>query len=140
MVGLSSKSNRAVANDWTFDVAETAAPPLAPDQQAIDLAQLSRMTLGERSLEQEVLALFDLQAGTLLARMGKQPPNAVAALAHTLTGSARGVGAWDVAEAAEAVERLASCHDAAPLTVAMNRLSAAIAEAQMAIAELLRVR
>src|SRR2546425_11929077 len=106
MVRLSTKTDRAAVNDRAFDVAETAAPPLAPDQPAIDLAQLARMTLGEGSLEQEVLRLFDLQAGILLARMRHAAPNAVAALAHTLTGSARGIGAWNVAAAAEDVEQL----------------------------------
>jgi hypothetical protein len=140
MVGFSAKSDRMAANDRTFDVAETAAPPLAPDQQAIDLAQLARMTLGERSLEQEVLALFDLQAGILLARMRHETSHAVAGLAHTLTGSARGVGAWTVATAAETVERLASGRDPAPLAAAMSELSAAIVEAKTAIAELLHGR
>src|SRR2546423_8873869 len=100
MVRSSTKSNRTAANGPTFVVAETAAPPLAPGQPAIDRAQLSRMTLGERSLEQEVLALFNMQAGILLARMRHAAPDAVAGLAHTLTGSARGVRAWDVAAAA----------------------------------------
>jgi Hpt domain-containing protein len=141
MVGFSTKSNRTAANDRTIElVAEIAAPSLAPDQPAIDLAQLSRMTLGERSLEQEVLTLFDLQADILLARMRCEVPNAVAGLAHTLTGSARGVGAWHVAEAAEAVERLVSSPDAAPLSAAMNRLTTAVIDAQAAIAELLRGR
>ena len=42
-----------------------AAAPVA----AIDLEHLARMTLGERGLEVEVLALFDRQAAVLLARM-----------------------------------------------------------------------
>ena len=67
------------------------------------------MTFGERKLESEVLDIFDCQAGMLVARMANEPPQVVAALAHTLIGSARGVGAWKVAEAAEALERLASC-------------------------------
>jgi hypothetical protein len=57
-----------------------------------------------------------------------------------LTGSARGVGAWNVAAAAETVERLACGPDATALAAAMNRLSAAVAEARTAIAELLRGR
>src|SRR6478736_9715474 len=76
------------------------APPLAPDA-SIDLAHLARMTLGEASLEHEVLGLFDRQAVMLLARMASEPPKVIAALAHTLTGSARGIGAWKVADAAE---------------------------------------
>jgi len=140
MVRSSTKSARTAVSERTIEVAETAAPPLAPDRQAIDLAQLSRMTLGERSLEQEVLRLFELQADILLARMRHAERHAVAGLAHTLTGSARGVGAWNVAAAAEAVEQFAAGPDPAPLIAAMSRLSTAIVEAQMAIAELLRGR
>jgi HPt (histidine-containing phosphotransfer) domain-containing protein len=135
---MSTRRHRAAADDRGIDIAETAVPPLAPGQHAIDLAQLSRMTLGERSLEQEVLALFNLQAGILLARIRHAAPDAVAGLAHTLTGSARGVGAWDVAAAAEKVEQLASGPDAGALDAAVGRLSAAVIEAQAAIAELQR--
>jgi hypothetical protein len=121
-------------------VAETAAPPLVPGDQAIDLSQLSRMTLGEESLEREVLALFDLQAGILLSRMATEAPHVVAGLAHTLTGSARGVGAWRVAEASEAVERLASVDAPTMLNGAVSRLTATVVEAQAVIATILAVR
>ena len=134
----STRRHRSAADDRGIEIAETAAPPLAPEQHAIDLAQLSRMTLGERSLEQEVLALFNMQAGILLARMRHAAPDAVAGLAHTLTGSARGVGAWDVAAAAEKVEQLASGPNAGALDAAVSRLSAAVIDAQAAIAELQR--
>ena len=42
--------------------------PAAP-AAAIDYSQLQRMTFGDRSLEREVLQLFDRQARLLLARM-----------------------------------------------------------------------
>ena len=71
--------------------------------EPIDLDHLSRMTLGERRREREVLALFDRQADILLERMNSAAPAGVATLAHTLKGSARGIGAWAVASAAEAV-------------------------------------
>jgi hypothetical protein len=93
------------------------------------------MTLGDRSLEQEVLQLFDQQAGMLLDRMTSEAPRTVAALAHVMIGSARGIGAWKVATAAEAVQCDASKPGPTTLTSAMNRLSAAVAEAQSAIAE-----
>ena len=79
----------------------TEAPSLAPDDRPIDLVHLARMTLGERSLEREVLQLFDRQSTLLVARMRSAPPAAIAALAHTLKGSARGIGAWRVARAAD---------------------------------------
>src|SRR5437016_9952482 len=87
------------------------APALAPDDRPIDLVHLARMTLGDRSLEREVLQLFDRQAVLLVARMRAAEPCSVAAVAHTLKGSARGVGAWRVAGAAEAVEAAACAGD-----------------------------
>jgi HPt (histidine-containing phosphotransfer) domain-containing protein len=114
------------------------APAMVPDTRAIDLEHLARMTFGERNLEREVLALFDRQAAMLLARMRNGSPKAVGALAHTLCGSARGIGAWQVAEAAELVERLAAVGGGSLLVAAVDRISAAVADAQAAIADLLR--
>jgi HPt (histidine-containing phosphotransfer) domain-containing protein len=111
-----------------------AAPSQNPDGQAIDLTHLARMTLGERSLEREVLALFDRQAEILLPRICHGEPAVVTASAHTLKGSARGIGAWRVAHAAEAVE-LAK---ATGLAAAVDALGAAVAETKAAIAGLLR--
>ena len=78
-------------------IARVSAPPLAPIDRPIDLEHLSRMTLGERSLEREVLQLFDRQAGMLMVRMEQSSAANIAAAAHTLMGSARGIGAWSVA-------------------------------------------
>jgi Hpt domain-containing protein len=116
--------------------ARIPSPSIAPAEPAIDRAHLARMTLGDRRLEAEVLALFDRQAGLLLARMRQGPPAAVGAYAHTLKGSARGIGTWRVAEAAEAVERAAHGSHAAELADVIERLAAAIGEAQAAIAGL----
>jgi Hpt domain-containing protein len=124
--------------DFPLMVADkVASPPLAPDAQSIDRAHLFRMTLGDHALECEVLQLFDQQAGLLLARMGAADPAGVAALAHTLLGSARGIGAWGVARAAEAVE-MAARSKTVELQPTMNALSAATSEARRAIAELLQ--
>jgi hypothetical protein len=118
----------------TQDVAEVAAPPLVPADQPIDLAHLSRMTLGERSLECEVLALFGRQAELLLPRIRAGAPAVIAAAAHTLKGSARGIGAWRVARAAEAVEAVGPGDFAG----AVDALEAAIAETKAAIVQLLQ--
>jgi HPt (histidine-containing phosphotransfer) domain-containing protein len=120
-------------------VGETASPPLAPDAQPIDRSHLFRMTLGDHALECEVLRLFDQQASMLLARMGEADPARVAALAHTLQGSARGIGAWGVARAAEVVEVAASAEKGDELQSAIDALAVTAGEAQRAIAELLRV-
>jgi HPt (histidine-containing phosphotransfer) domain-containing protein len=110
--------------------------PAAPEP-VIDLAHLARMTTGEADLEREVLTLFERQAGILLARMRAAPPSAIVAFAHTLKGSARGVGAWRVAEAAGSVELLAASPDDRVTLEALGRLAAAVAEARAAIAEIL---
>ena len=104
---------------------------------AIDRGQLARMTFGDRSLERELLELFDRQAAMLLVRMRAGGAAAVAPLAHTLKGSASGIGAGGVARAAEAAERAAG---AAPseCSAAVDRLALAVDEARALIAELLR--
>ena len=60
---------------------------------AIDRGHLARMTFGDRSLERELLELFDRQAAMLIVRMRAGGAAAVAPLAHTLKGSASGIGA-----------------------------------------------
>ena len=115
-------------------IEEVDAPPLVPAAPAIDLDHLRRMTLGERSLEREVLALFDRQSAMLFARMDGPDPGVIGAAAHTLKGSARGIGAWGVARAAEVLEQAGPAQRPASI----RALGSAIAEARMAIAELLR--
>jgi HPt (histidine-containing phosphotransfer) domain-containing protein len=107
------------------------------DGRTVDLVHLARMTLGDRSLEREVLQLFVRQASLLLGRMQAAEPDGVGTLAHTLKGSARGIGAWRVAEAAEAVElAFADGPDAARASLSL--LTAAVAEARALIDDLLR--
>jgi HPt (histidine-containing phosphotransfer) domain-containing protein len=113
------------------------APPLAPVDHVIDRDHLARMTLGDGCLEREVLQLFEQQSGMLLHRMTSEAPKVVGALAHTLVGSARGVGAWKIAEAAEMIEDLARQPGPTTLTAAMNRLSSAVTEAQAVIEDMI---
>jgi len=117
-------------------VAEGQPASRASLERPIDLVHLARMTLGDRGLEREVLALFDRQATVLVSRMRSAPPGSVTSVAHTLKGSARGVGAWRVAAAAEAVELAASGEG--DLSAAITRLAAVAEEARAVIAELLR--
>jgi HPt (histidine-containing phosphotransfer) domain-containing protein len=113
---------------------DSSEAPLAPGDRPIDLVHLARMTMGDRGLEREVLQLFDRQSTLLIARMRSAAPGGLAMLAHTLKGSARGIGAWRVARAAEALE----VADALEVSVALDRLAAASEEARAVIAELLR--
>ena len=115
---------------------DSSEAPLAPDDRPIDLVHLARTTLGDRGLEREVLQLFDRQSTLLIARMRSAAPGGVVMLAHTMKGSARGIGAWRVARAAELLELAgASGH---PTAEALDKLAAASDEARSVIAELLR--
>jgi HPt (histidine-containing phosphotransfer) domain-containing protein len=106
--------------------------PCAAAGAAIDTEHLSRMTLGELSLQREVLALFDRQADILLPRIRRGTPAVASASAHTLKGSAVGIGAFRVARAAEAVEKVGAA-------AAIDTLAAVLAEAKAEIARLLRM-
>ncbi|MGH6779174.1 MAG: Hpt domain-containing protein [Bradyrhizobium sp.] len=79
------------------------SPPLLPDDDSIDVAHLRRMTLGDASLERDVLERFVAQASRLLVALAALPADA-AALAHTLKGSARAIGAVRIAACADAAE------------------------------------
>ena len=100
----------------------------------IDTEHLSRMTLGELSLQREVLALFDRQADMLLPRIRRGAPAVAAASVHTLKGSAAGIGAFKVASAAEAVEQAGDSAVAA----AIDTLAAMLEEAKAEIDRLLQ--
>jgi HPt (histidine-containing phosphotransfer) domain-containing protein len=95
------------------------------------------MTFGDRNLERELLELFDRQAAMLMVRMRAGGPDAVAPLAHTLKGSAAGVGAGPVARAADAAEQAAG-QSAGECSQAIDRLAQAVDEARALIAVLLR--
>ena len=98
------------------------------------IEHLSRMTLGELSLQREVLALFDRQADMLLPRIRQGAPAMAAASAHTLKGSAVGIGAFKVARAAEEVEQARD----AQIGAAVDTLAAVLEEAKAEIARLLQ--
>lgn len=115
------------------------SPPLAPgcgpDEPAIDLEHLGRMTMGDPALEREVLAMFAAQASSLADRLIGIPPDA-ATLAHTLKGSARAIGATRVAEAAEQMED--ALRTGASTTAPVAALRSAITEIRGIIDAILR--
>ena len=106
------------------------SPPLVPDDGPIDISHLRRMTLGDAKLEREVLSMFSAQASRLAAALAAMPSDAPA-LAHTLKGSARAIGALAVADAAAHLETLIG-RGSNPAK-AMSELGEAIAEARAAI-------
>lgn len=103
-------------------------------QSVIDEDHLGRMTLGDRSLEREVLEIFARQTILMLKRMAGVEPARAAAAAHTLKGSASGIGAWRVVLAAEGVEQAAADQpNAEAINKAIAELEAAGLEVRAAI-------
>jgi HPt (histidine-containing phosphotransfer) domain-containing protein len=76
---------------------ETVARP-------IDMVHLARQTMGDRGLEQEVLQLFAQQAVNVRKQISAASPAERIRLAHGLKGSARGVGAFAIADCVAALE------------------------------------
>jgi HPt (histidine-containing phosphotransfer) domain-containing protein len=111
------------------------SPPLAPDDGPIDIEHLQRMTLGDAGLEREVLAMFSAQSVSLIGMLATLPINA-GALAHTLKGSARAIGAFRVADAAARLEALI-LSGGDPI-LALAELNDAIALARSAVDAILR--
>ncbi len=93
----------------------------------VDLVHLARHTLGNRDLEQEVLRLFVRQSAAFLDKMkGAADHEQRARAAHTIKGSARGIGAWQVADCAEAVEGADAKEPLAALEGAIDEANAYI--------------
>ena len=116
-----------------------SSPEAMSESAVLDRAHLVRMTFGDRSLEREVLQLFDRQAELLMDRMRASQPAAVATLAHTLKGSAAGIGAGRVAQAAEAVERIAA-GTPGECSHAVDQLAHTIDEVRKEITALIRAQ
>jgi len=123
--------------DASFESPKQGCNAFAHRTRILDLVHLSRMTLGDRNVEAEVLALFLRQSETMTVRASNALGLELAALAHTLKGSAQAIGAWRVADCAERLETIAGTNpDDVPSALA--ELLAAVKEANMAIARILQ--
>jgi len=90
------------------DPRRNAGASKTPDRDPpVDLVHLARHTLGDAHLEQEVLQLFVTQSRIYINRLKEAGTTEQwQRAAHTIKGSARGIGAWAVAERAETAEML----------------------------------
>lgn len=77
----------------------------------LDLDHLARQTMDDADLQRELLEIFQRQMAEKMAAL-TAPDAAVQALAHSIKGSARGVGAFDLALVAEALEQKAEADSA----------------------------
>lgn len=78
----------------------------AASEPPVDLKHLARYTMGDKALEKEILELFLAQLPQTIAALDKAETDRDWRIAaHTLKGSGRAVGAWQVARLAEVAER-----------------------------------
>ena len=104
----------------------------------VDLVHLARYTLGNRSLEREVLVLFHAQCEINLRRLKEaMDDKAWVDAAHTIKGSARGIGAWPIAKSAETAEALKGAARENGYRDALKELEALTSEAKGYIESLL---
>jgi len=83
-----------------------AARGEARSDAPVDMVHLARQSLGNRSLEVEILALFRAQSDLYLERIRHAADDKARSMAaHTLRGSALGIGAWNLAEEAAVLEK-----------------------------------
>ena len=118
-------------------VSETGDPSYCDAARPLDLVHLAKYTFGDRGLECELLGLFRSQAGIYVSRL-ETAANAKewADAAHSLKGSARGLGAWALGDIAEDVEPL-SFDDEAGRAAAVTRVREAILVVNVYIDELM---
>lgn len=74
----------------------------------IDIAHFERMTMNDKSLMSEILSLFreQVEMWTKLLDPNNSTPDFMVG-AHTIKGSARGIGAWELGEICNAAEEAA---------------------------------
>jgi HPt (histidine-containing phosphotransfer) domain-containing protein len=125
---------------WAVTLEEEIRPVAGAQAPIIDLVHLSRQTLGDAGLENELLRLFFVQAQQYAAWLEESftPDDGLkrADLTHRLKGSARAIGAFPLAAAAEAYEDAlrAGAEDVASKA---RRLAEALEDARLAATQLL---
>jgi HPt (histidine-containing phosphotransfer) domain-containing protein len=97
---------------------------MAKTDAPVDLHHLNRFTDGDRAINEEVLRLFDRQCRETVGQLkelarGAVIPPAWRELAHRLKGAARGIGAFDLGDAAEEAE---GAHEPRAARAALARL------------------
>lgn len=107
----------------------------------VDLVHLARFTLGDRALEREVLSLFRTQSSQCLEKLQDADDafggEAWQMTVHTIKGSARGIGAWSVAECAEEAERVGAAAAGADARALLALLESEISRTNAYIGALL---
>jgi len=92
---------------------------------AIDLEHLAKYTGGEKDLNGEILRLFDSQISSMVTELNSliatEDSKRWREIAHTIKGAARGVGAFEMGEAAAKAEPVNPA-DSAEAQAALQKL------------------
>lgn len=111
--------------------------PSASCSHPVDRAHLARYTMGDADLEREILELFASQTWKTIAELRQAPSDETwHVAAHTLKGSARAVGAWELAAEAERAERLTGARDRDAVLDAIERIERAATTATRYVRQL----
>jgi HPt (histidine-containing phosphotransfer) domain-containing protein len=111
---------------------------LGDRRDPLDLVHLAAQTGGEPALQRDLLDLFIVQSAEFVARiyaLARLDPAAASDLAHRLNGSARAIGAFELAGAAAALEGDLAAGDGAE---ALEPMAAALSRALDAVEAFLR--
>ena len=115
-----------------FEAPDTIGTACPSASRPIDFIHLSQQTMGDKSLEIEVLQIFARQARQLMQELSSGVPSERQNIAHRMKGAALAIGASAVARTAADVE--ATPEDAGHLA----SLAAAVIEAELFILKLCR--
>ncbi|MCB1442166.1 MAG: Hpt domain-containing protein [Methyloceanibacter sp.] len=131
---MSGEGEKGASPAGLNDDGKSAAEP-------VDMAHLARYTLGDQALEREVLELFCSQSVTQLERLRTASSDKEwSDIAHSLKGSARSVGAWRMARAAERAEALQFDSPAGERAAYVDELDASLKEADAYIRSVFAAR
>ncbi len=127
-----------LSNDSGFESSAGEEDSDPASRRPVDLVHLAKYTLGDRSAEREILEIFSRQADLCLKRLrSAETVEAWKTAAHTILGSARGVGAWQVAKCAAALQEMTTVPPKTKRDVALSGLKSHISEARAFIHGLL---
>lgn len=97
----------------------------------VDIEHLRRYTFGDQALEKEILSLFLGQLPETIAALRKAAsPRDWKVAAHTLKGSCRAVGAFQLGDIAQDVEQLVYGSDPGACAAAIAQLEEAASQAR----------
>ncbi len=95
-------------------------------RSVVDLGHLARYTGGDEAINAEILKLFDTQTSELVERLqailDARDAKSWKEVTHTLKGAARGVGAFELADAAAFAEPIDPIKDRGNASVAISAL------------------